>query len=101
MVLGDEEWEDPIRIQSIKITSAATGGGRRSVPSAGNREQPVPTIGPTRLGQFEPHQERRSQYVFDWRGPDDGNRDPVTDVNRLAALSAEYQHDISSLGRSL
>ena len=34
-------------------------------------------------------------------GPDDGNRDPVTDVNRLAALSAEYQHDISSLKWSL
>ena len=34
-------------------------------------------------------------------GPDDRDRDPVTDVNRLAALSAEYQHGISSLGRSL
>jgi hypothetical protein len=30
-------------------------------------------------------------------GPDDGDRDPVTDLNRLAALSAEYQHEISSL----
>jgi hypothetical protein len=32
-------------------------------------------------------------------GPDDGDRDPVTDLNRLAALSAEYQHEISSLKR--
>jgi hypothetical protein len=32
-------------------------------------------------------------------GLDDGDRDLVTDVNRLAAFSAEYQHDISSLKR--
>jgi hypothetical protein len=34
-------------------------------------------------------------------GPDDSDLNPVTDVNCLAALSAEYQHDISSLKRTL